>query len=152
MCDQFDTIFDFAGGGYTRLEECSSSKDKALMIVKPAALGGRFITTVPPHGPIYEIHSIWAALRIFLFPTLWKTIKSQVWTRNKFPQYSFVMALRDERAPATKVMEYAASGQLSAVVEGPFPFTTEGVQKAFRLQECRHAHGKVVIQVAEDTK
>ena len=152
--DPFDTIFDFAGGGYKRLEEeCSrSSKDKALMIVKPAALGGRFITTVPPHGPIYEIHSIWAALRIFLFPTLWKTIKSQVWTRNIFPKYSFVMALRDERAPATKVMEYAASGQLSAVVDGPFPFTTEGVRKAFRLQESRHAHGKVVISVAEDTK
>ena len=51
-----------------------------------------------------------------------------------------------------KVMEFAAGGNLMAVVEGPFPFTTEGVRKAFHLQESRHAYGKVVIRVAEDAE
>lgn len=37
-------------------------------------------------------------------------------------------------------------------MEGPFPFTTEGIRKAFRLQESRYAHGKAVICVVEDTK
>ena len=57
------------------------------------------------------------------------------------------------RIAATKVMEYAASGMLTAVVECPFPFTTDTVRKAFRLQESRLAHGKVVIRVlAEDAR
>ena len=33
---------------------------------------------------------------------------------------------------------------------GPFPFTTEGVRAAFRLQESRHIHGKVVIETAKN--
>ena len=32
---------------------------------------------------------------------------------------------------------------------GPFPFTEAGVRSAFRLQESRHAHGKVVVLVEE---
>ena len=72
---------------------------------------------------------------------------------SKLPGYSFAMALRDKCTPATKVMEYAASGMLTAVVECPFPFTTNAVKKAFRLLESRHDHGKVVIRVlAEDAR
>ena len=150
--DKFDTIFDFAGGGYKRLEECVQRNES--LIVKPASMGGRFITTIPPHGPIYEVHSIWAALQIFLFPTLWKAIISRLFTRSTLPKYSMMMAISEERTAATKVMEYALNGQLTAVVDkkGPFPFTTEGVRQAFRLQESRHAHGKVVITVAADTQ
>lgn len=151
--DPFDTIYDFAGGGYQRLEECYRSQDR--MIVKPASMGGRFITTVPLHGPIYEIHSIWRALQIFLFPALWKAIVSRLWTRNQLPKYSFTMAVGNTRTPATKVMEYAMNGSsLKAVVDpkGPFPLTTEGIRQAFRLQESRHAYGKVVIRVSESEK
>ena len=148
--NKFDTIFDFAGGGYQRLEECAK-RNKSL-IVHPASKGGRFITTVPLHGPTYEIHSVWAALQIFLFPSVWKAITSRLFTRHKLPKYSLTMAIRDDRTPATTIMEYAANGLLTAVVDkrGPFPFTTEGIRHAFRIQESRHAHGKVVIQVAAD--
>jgi NADPH:quinone reductase-like Zn-dependent oxidoreductase len=148
--NKFDTIFDFAGGGYQRLEECVQRNEP--LIVQPASMGGRFITTVPLHGPIYEVHSIWAALKIFLFPSLWKAMTSRTFTRSKLPKYSFSLAINDDRTPATKVMEYAENGSLTAVVDerGPFPLTTEGIRHAFRLQESRHAHGKVVIQVASD--
>eukprot|EP00548_Thalassiothrix_antarctica_P006475 CAMPEP_0194148440 /NCGR_PEP_ID=MMETSP0152-20130528/32449_1 /TAXON_ID=1049557 /ORGANISM="Thalassiothrix antarctica, Strain L6-D1" /LENGTH=81 /DNA_ID=CAMNT_0038849999 /DNA_START=220 /DNA_END=465 /DNA_ORIENTATION=+ len=49
-------------------------------------------------------------------------------------------------------MNMAKDGStLKAVIDSregrPFPFTTKGVRKAFRLQETRHIHGKVVIQV-----
>jgi len=33
---------------------------------------------------------------------------------------------------------------------GPFPFTTEGVREAFRLQRSRHAEGKVVVSVGSE--
>ena len=145
--NRFDTIVDLVGGGYARLEECR--KRGAPSIVKPASQGGRFITTVPPHGPTYEVHSIWAALKIFLFPCLWKAIVSRTVNRWNMPKYSFGFAIAEERRPATQVMELAAQGKLKAVIDGPFPFTTEGVRKAFRILESRHAHGKVVITVAK---
>jgi NADPH:quinone reductase-like Zn-dependent oxidoreductase len=147
--EPFDTIFDFAGGGYKHLED--SMKLGQPPIVKPASMGGRFITTVPQHGPIYEIHSMWKALQIFLFPSLWKAIISRIVTRNKLPKYSFCIAIGEERTPATQVMEHASHGTLKAILDpsGPFPLTTDGVRKAFRLQESRHAHGKVVIRIAE---
>jgi NADPH:quinone reductase-like Zn-dependent oxidoreductase len=144
--NQFDTIVDLAGGGYARLED--ARKRGTPSIVKPASQGGRFITTVPPHGPTYEIHSIWAALKIFLFPCLWKAIVSRTLLRGSMPKYSFGFVIAQSRRPATQVMQLAAQGQLEAVIE-PFPFTTEGVRKAFRLVESRHAHGKVVIAVAK---
>jgi NADPH:quinone reductase-like Zn-dependent oxidoreductase len=143
---QFDTIVDLAGGGYARLED--ARRRGRPSIVKPAARGGRFITTVPPHGPTYEVHSLWAALRIFLFPCLWKAIVSRTLYRGSLPKYSFGFAITESRHPATEVMTWAAQGQLQAVIE-PFPFTTQGARKAFRLVESRHAHGKVVITVAK---
>ena len=32
----------------------------------------------------------------------------------------------------------------------PFPFTTEGVRNALKLQKSIHAHGKVVVKIADD--
>jgi hypothetical protein len=42
-----------------------------------------------------------------------------------------------------------ARGQLQAVVDGPYPMTTDGVRAAFRVLQSRHGHGKVVITVAD---
>ena len=61
------------------------------------------------------------------------------------------MSLPKERDVMTRTMELASNGTLKAVIDpkGPFPFTTDGVREAFRLQETRHAHGKVVVQVSQ---
>ena len=144
---KFDTVVDLAGGGFGRLEECI--KRNEALIVKPASMGGRFITMVPPCGPIFEIHSIWGALKIFLISCLWKAIVSRTWHRSKLPKYTFAMGLPADRSPATRSMDLASNGKLKAVIDpkGPFSFTTEGVRAAFRLQESCHAHGKVVVRV-----
>jgi NADPH:quinone reductase-like Zn-dependent oxidoreductase len=65
------------------------------------------------------------------------------------PGYTFGTALSSQRTFVTKSMDLFSSQKLKPVMEGPFPFTTEGVRSAFRLQESRHAHGKVVIHVAD---
>ena len=59
------------------------------------------------------------------------------------------MALSEQRTFVTKSMDLYSCQKLKPVMEGPFPFTTEGVRSAFRLQESRHARGKVVIHVAD---
>jgi NADPH:quinone reductase-like Zn-dependent oxidoreductase len=45
----------------------------------------------------------------------------------------------------------AKEGKLKAVIDpaGPFPLTTQGVRQAFRLQESRHAKGKVIVKIAD---
>ena len=147
--DKFDVIVDLAGGGFARLEECV--KQNESLIVKSGSVGGRFITTVPPAGPHFEIHSWGGALQIFLVSCLWKAIISRTLYRSKLPKYTFGMSLSSDREPATRSLALARAGKLKAVIDtkGPFSFTTEGVRAAFRLQESRHPHGKVIVRVAE---
>lgn len=145
----FDVIVDFASGGWPRLLE--DARNGQPSIVKPHSLGGRFITTTPD-SPWFEAHSMWKILKIFLFPAIWRAVYSRTWSRSRLPGFSFALALSSERTFITETMNLAASNKLTPVVAGPFPFTTEGVRCAFRLQESRHPHGKVVIHVADDNK
>lgn len=142
----FDVIVDLASGGWPRLLE--DERQRIPSIVKPATLGGRYITTTPD-SPIFEAHSLWELLQVFLFPALWRALYSRTWSRARLPGYTFGTALSSQRTFVTKSMDLFSSQKLKPVMEGPFPFTTEGVRSAFRLQESRHAHGKVVIHVAD---
>lgn len=144
----FDVIVDLAGaGGWLSLVQSSQMGIKS--IVKPASQGGRYLTLTPDTA-IYEVHSIAQALNLFLWIPLWRAIKSRVWARSKLPKYTMAMSLDEERSHLTRTLELAKNGKIQAVIDprGPFPFTTEGIRKAFRVQETRHALGKVVIEVA----
>jgi hypothetical protein len=88
------------------------------------------------------MHNWFTVINQFLFATLWCAIKSRTWYRSVLPKYTFAMCLDAVREPVTKAMELAANDKLKAVMEGPFPFTSEGVRSALRLQESRHAKGK----------
>jgi hypothetical protein len=52
----------------------------------------------------------------------------------------------------TRTFGLASEGKLVPSIDpsGPFPFTSEGVRRAFHLQKSRHAKGKVVIQVSKE--
>ena len=49
------------------------------------------------------------------------------------------------------VVQDVASKQIQVVLDpaSPFEFTEEGVRAALRLQKSRHAHGKVVVKIAD---
>lgn len=146
--DPFDVIVDFATGHWPRLVE-DSTQGKPL-IVKPFAQGGRYITTSPDQAT-YEIATTWKMMEIFLFPALWRAAISRTWSRSTLPGYSFALALPDDRKAITRTLALAKEGKLTAVLDGakPYPFTTEGVRKAFRVLESRHAQGKVVVHVSD---
>lgn len=143
---RFDVIVDFASGGWPHLLQ--DARQNVQSIVKPAKLGGRYITT-SPDSPTYEAHSMWKVLKIFLFPALWRAFYSRTWYRSSLPGFTFGLALSVNRKFVSQAMDLAASNKLKPVMEGPFPFTTQGVRSAFRLQESRHPQGKVVIHVAD---
>lgn len=147
--DPFDVVVDLAGVG-AWLKILDNAEKGVPAIVKPASEGGRYLT-LTPDSAIFELHSIGAALKLFLCIPLWRAIKSRLWGRKKLPKYTFAMSLDEERTHLTRTLDMAQQGKIQAVVDsrGPHPFTTEGVRKAFRIQESRHIEGKVVIQVSK---
>lgn len=146
--EPFDVVVDLAGGSWLRLIEDYNNNEKS--IVKPNVEGGRYLTLTPDQA-IFEAHSLMGILKPFLFVPIWRALKSRLWGRRHLPKYTFAQSLAFERSHLTRTMDMAEKGTLKAVMDsrGPFSFTTEGVRKAFRLQETRHVHGKVVIQVKE---
>jgi len=144
--EPFDVIVDLAGGSWLRLMEDYNNNEKS--IVKPNAQGGRYLTLTPDQA-IFEARTLSGILKPFLFIPVWRALKSRLWGRRRLPKYTFAHSIEFERSHLTRTMNMAEEGTLKAVMDsrGPFPFTTEGVRKAFRLQETRHVHGKVVVQV-----
>lgn len=143
----FDVVLDLSCGNWLKIIEHSASGDKP--IVKPASQGGRYYTITPDTAHFGG--TAMNLMKMFLFIPLWRAAKSRAWSRQNLPKYTFAMSLPQERSVMTKTMDFAQKGTLKAVIDpkGPFPFTTEGVRKAFRLQESRHIQGKVVIQVSQ---
>jgi len=144
--EPFDVVVDLAGGSWLRLVENHEKNNRP--IVKPASQGGRYLTLTPDEA-IFEAQTLLQILKPFLFIPLWRAIKTRLWKRKHLPKYSFAHSLAFERTHLTRTMNMAKEGSLKASMDdrGPFPFTTEGVRKAFRLQETRHINGKVVVKI-----
>mmetsp|Transcript_22157 Transcript_22157/g.27185 ORF Transcript_22157/g.27185 Transcript_22157/m.27185 type:complete len:376 (-) Transcript_22157:681-1808(-) len=148
----FDVILDLSGGCWMNLLQkgAENNYNPDMAIIKPASHGGRYLTTTPDN-PIFELHTIPTAIHLFLLVPVWRSIKSRLWARSRLPAYSYAMSLPSESTHLTRIMDLADEGTLQAVIDekGPFPFSTEGVRNAFHLQESRHPHGKVIVQVKQ---
>lgn len=143
--DPFDTIVDLGGSIWPVL---LSNQGREKKIVKSAKEGGRFLTTTPDDA-WFELHSFFDALAVFLFPSLWRACYSRAWKRSSLPSYTYAMSLDKDIDIMNQTLFLASADNLEACIDprGPFDFTTEGVQEAFKVQESRHAQGKVVISV-----
>lgn len=145
--DPFDVIIDLASGSWTSLMELKDGGEK--LVVKSSSEGGRFLTTSLDE-PWYEIHSIWVALKTFLFIPIWRAIYSRLlWNRASMPSFTFAMSLNSDKNLLKETMKLALEGKLKACIDdcGPFPFTSQGVRDAFDLQASRHVKGKVVVDM-----
>eukprot|EP00121_Abeoforma_whisleri_P006615 Awhi_evm1s6020 len=142
----FDTIIDLACGGWPQLVQNKQCKIKP--IVKPASMGGRYIT-ITSDQPTFEARNLSGLLTLFMFQPLWRFISSRIFTRQTLPTFTKANGLPQSRQVMTKTLDLANAGSLKAVIDGPYPMTTEGVRNAFRVQESRHGKGKVVVKVAE---
>lgn len=150
--DKFDTVVDLAGGGWLRLLEQSENKEDILekMIVKTAKEGGRYLTTTPDE-PLFELSGIGPALKLFLCTPLFRAMISRSIRKSKLPAYTYAMSLDNDDEIMTETLKLASEKKIEACVDerGPFEFTTDGAQEAFKLQASRHARGKVVISGPE---
>ena len=130
------------------LEKSKSGKES---IVKTAKEGGRYLTLCPDEAT-FEAHTWWAILKIFLFPALWRALYSRLATRRRLPKYTYAIGLPSDRKDLDRILQFVSEGLVAPCIDprGPFPFTTEGVVEAFKLQESRHVKGKAVISVADE--
>lgn len=142
----FDTIIDLACGGWPHLMK--NSRKNLPSIVKPANEGGRYITPTSDK-PTFEGRSFTQLLFFFLIQPLWRYVWSRVFTRRRLPTFTKPNCLPGTRDILTRTLSLASDGKLQAVIDGPYPMTTEGVRKAFRTLESRHPKGKVVVKVAD---
>jgi NADPH:quinone reductase-like Zn-dependent oxidoreductase len=148
--DPFDLVIDLIGGCWIELIHHSKSSGKGGMIVKTAKKGGRFVTMVAD-DPWFEAHSFWKATILFALLPAWRAIYTRV-TRpiSQLPTYSMVF-LQGKREKLTEALSLLKDGTIVSCLDpsSPVAFTTEAVQSAFRLQESRHAQGKIVVRVAQ---
>lgn len=107
---------------------------------------------VPPCGKVFDGHSIWQVANVFVFPVLGKVVGTLLWPWGR-PRYKFAFGLGvdAERTQFTELFSLIEAGTVRVVLDGGHPreFTTEGVRAAFKVQESGHAHGKVVVQIAD---
>ncbi|KAL7542672.1 hypothetical protein ACHAWF_007227 [Thalassiosira exigua] len=144
--EPFDTIVDFACGGWPQL--MANHRANLPPIVKPASQGGRYIT-ITVDTPSFEGRSIIQLMGIFLFRPMARYIGSRLFSRRSLPTFTQANGLPDNRDIMVQTLNLANEGKLKAVVDGPYSMTTEGVRKAFRTLESRHAKGKVVVKVSD---
>lgn len=141
--EPFDIIIDTVGGG-NHFRKASKSG-----VLKKCMNGGNFIA-VTGDDPKPVIKSVWSILKLFFI-----ILGRPIWTLMIFwsvPKYTAFVCLPDAkmlRRLVREIEEHNLKTILDPRCAPYFEFTTEGVQKAFQLQESGHAHGKVVIQVAK---
>lgn len=72
------------------------------------------------------------------------------WGRPRY-KFAFGLGVDAKRTQFTELFALIEAGTVKVVLDGgrPRAFTTEEVRAAFKLQESGHAHGKVVVQIAE---
>jgi NADPH:quinone reductase-like Zn-dependent oxidoreductase len=146
--EPFDTIIDLSCGGWLQLIEQNRNKGSTRSIVKPASMGGRYIT-ITPDTPSFDGSSLLAMMCIFVIKPMWRSFYSRIFTRKSLPTFTLAMALPETRDIMTKTLQLAYDGKLVPVIDGPYPMTTDGIRKAFRKLESRHAKGKVVVKVSD---
>ena len=146
----FDVVIDLAhGDGWD--DGVRAPHSMARPIVKSGTKGGRFLTTVPPAGKWPQAQSYWAAAKVFALAPLARTVSSWFVRWNR-PRYKFVFGVSgDVRGKLEELFGLVESGDVRVVLHGgqPFPFTSEGVREAIRVQESGHAHGKVVVKISD---
>jgi NADPH:quinone reductase-like Zn-dependent oxidoreductase len=138
--NKFDVVLDLVNGDNWERGGRSglAMKRKALYV---SLLTG-VATNVEVHGPTDMIQ-----LGFYLIGKL-------LWTRvNPFlPKWHAPEGLELKPGDLRELFQDIDRGRIRVILDpsSPFPFTEEGVRHAMALQKSTHAHGKVVIKIADE--
>jgi NADPH:quinone reductase-like Zn-dependent oxidoreductase len=134
-----DVIIDCVGG--------NNHFSKARAVLKSRWSGGRFVAVVgdDPEPLVQRIDQLLA----FAMRMLWKPF----WTLFcPWVPAHVVVVSGTEASWLEKVLGLMADGKLRIVLDpaSPLPFDAAGVKRALEIQASHHAHGKVVVKIADE--
>jgi len=146
---KFDIVIDLVEGGWDRIHTPAC---KANPIVKDGRNGGRFVTTVCPRGKTFELHSYWQAIKAFALPALMNSVKTWLFQSGQ-PRYKFLLALGvdKERSQFRELFQHIESGKVQVVLheDKVYELNEDDVKEALHIQASGHAHGKLVVRIAD---
>lgn len=136
---RFDIVFDMVGG---------DNYQKGGKSWRSIKRGGIYASLLPGVESDIAIQSA-----VDLIKVSFQWMGRDLWTRLNpgAPRWGFPEGLKLEEGDLKSLLEDVVEGRLQPVVDpaSPFAFDEEGVRAAMHLQQSKHAHGKVVIQIAE---
>ena len=145
---RLDVIIDCAVG-IEAWNKASSSGNKKNTVLKGCREGGRFVAVVHNKWHIDAIDHYYQIVPLLL-PPLGRQLYNMV--RTTTPYYRMYLGQANGKSLATVLDMASQQEQFKAIVDSqsPYPFTTEGVRKAFNQHMARKGHGKIVIAVDQD--
>lgn len=140
--EPFDVVFDMVGGDNWEKGGCCSSKKAVNSKGTYVALPSGVQTDIELHG--------WFDLIAISLEWMSRTLSSRL--NPSIPKWvAPTDALDLNDGDLRELLEDVVEGRLRPVLDpsSPFEFTETGVRNAFHLQKSCHAHGKVVVKVAD---
>lgn len=140
----FDLVFDLVGGRDLWLNARSGGALKGAW-----GKNGRYITFATD-TPKFIIHNYWQACALFagaIGRNWWTTLSPTT------PKWKWHIGLSIWNGSLNRLAAHVEEGHFKVVMDpqSPFPLTYTGVKDAYLLQGSGHAHGKVVVQIQDET-
>mmetsp|Transcript_14889 Transcript_14889/g.27082 ORF Transcript_14889/g.27082 Transcript_14889/m.27082 type:complete len:375 (+) Transcript_14889:58-1182(+) len=137
--NKFDVVFDLVNGeNWLKGAHAGTSINKK----------GTYVALMTGVETEMEVHNV-----LGVIPIMFQLVGRMLWSRlnPRTPKWVAPEALKLEEGDLKELLQDVAEGRLEPILDSasPFDFTEEGVRKAMHLQKSRHAHGKVVIKIAE---
>lgn len=140
----FDVILDMVNGDSWPVGILQASRNDKLTIRKD----GRYACLMTGVETEIDVHGSWAAFKLIL-SILRRMIGAKL--NSNVPNWEVPEALKLEEGDLAELFLDVTSGKLKPVIDpaSPFEFDEQDVRKAMHLQKSKHAHGKVVIKIAD---
>jgi NADPH:quinone reductase-like Zn-dependent oxidoreductase len=138
--NKFDVVIDLVNGDNWIKGGCAGTA------IDPK---GTYVALLSGVETELEVHGmldmVWLSFEWFVGRMLWSRLHPSV------PKWVAPNGLKLQEGDLDALFQDVVEGKLKPILDpsSPFSFTETDVRKAFHLQKSRHAHGKVVIQVAE---
>lgn len=116
------------------------------------AKGGIYVSIAPGVETEVDASTIWSMMK-FIIPFMARVRYSKLFSSwTSVPKLFVPEALKLEDGDLKGLLQDVVDGKLKPQVDpaSPFPFTIDGVLRAFELQKSKHAHGKVVVTIADE--
>lgn len=132
----FDLVVDLVNGKNWQLGACSGTK-----VLKRKTVYAQILTGVET-----EIDNIVS----FIFGIVIRSLGSKLW--SSYPKWVAPQALDLQPGDLRAIMEDVAEKRIKVVLDpaSPFSLNTEDVREAMKKQQSKHAHGKVVVEIAKE--